>query len=174
MVETIQWTEAGVVMIDQSQLPGEEVYVSCRGAAGVAAQPSAPRQRLPIAASPASRYGGGRAAHGGEPVPGDRTDASGSTLAQGGVVYRVANHAKRPNTARVRMASHHGNGIGNKTKRSHNQNQRRSYGEGAWLAGSGASTQAAYNETIFCGALIATRALVVVDPRRNPPISATS
>jgi methylthioribose-1-phosphate isomerase len=30
MVETIQWTEAGVVMIDQTRLPVEEKYVTCR------------------------------------------------------------------------------------------------------------------------------------------------
>ena len=30
MVETIQWTEAGVVMIDQTRLPIEETYVTCR------------------------------------------------------------------------------------------------------------------------------------------------
>jgi methylthioribose-1-phosphate isomerase len=30
MVETIQWTEAGVVMIDQTRLPFEETYVTCR------------------------------------------------------------------------------------------------------------------------------------------------
>jgi methylthioribose-1-phosphate isomerase len=30
MVETIQWTEAGVVMIDQTRLPLEERYVTCR------------------------------------------------------------------------------------------------------------------------------------------------
>jgi methylthioribose-1-phosphate isomerase len=30
MVETIQWTEAGVVMIDQTRLPFEEAYVTCR------------------------------------------------------------------------------------------------------------------------------------------------
>src|SRR5579872_6140457 len=30
MVETIQWTDAGVVMIDQTKLPREEVYVTCR------------------------------------------------------------------------------------------------------------------------------------------------
>ncbi len=29
MVETIQWTEAGVVMIDQTRLPLEETYVTC-------------------------------------------------------------------------------------------------------------------------------------------------
>ena len=29
MVETIQWTDAGVVMIDQTKLPREEVYVTC-------------------------------------------------------------------------------------------------------------------------------------------------
>lgn len=29
MVETIQWTEAGVVMIDQRRLPLEETYVTC-------------------------------------------------------------------------------------------------------------------------------------------------
>jgi len=30
MVETIQWTDAGVVMIDQTRLPREEEYVTCR------------------------------------------------------------------------------------------------------------------------------------------------
>jgi methylthioribose-1-phosphate isomerase len=30
MVETIQWTDVGVVMIDQTRLPREEVYVTCR------------------------------------------------------------------------------------------------------------------------------------------------
>src|SRR5204862_4730040 len=30
MVETIQWTDAGVVMIDQTRLPHEEHYVTCR------------------------------------------------------------------------------------------------------------------------------------------------
>jgi len=30
MVETIQWTDAGVVMIDQTRLPIEEAYVTCR------------------------------------------------------------------------------------------------------------------------------------------------
>src|SRR5580704_3388650 len=30
MVETIEWTEAGVVMIDQTRLPREEVFVTCR------------------------------------------------------------------------------------------------------------------------------------------------
>jgi methylthioribose-1-phosphate isomerase len=30
MVETIQWTEAGVVMIDQTRLPLEETYVTCK------------------------------------------------------------------------------------------------------------------------------------------------
>jgi len=29
MIETIQWTDAGVVMIDQTRLPREEVYVTC-------------------------------------------------------------------------------------------------------------------------------------------------
>jgi methylthioribose-1-phosphate isomerase len=29
MIETIQWTGAGVVMIDQTRLPGEESYVTC-------------------------------------------------------------------------------------------------------------------------------------------------
>ena len=29
MVETIQWTASGVVMIDQTKLPGREVYVTC-------------------------------------------------------------------------------------------------------------------------------------------------
>jgi methylthioribose-1-phosphate isomerase len=31
MVETIQWTDAGVVLIDQRRLPREEVFVTCRG-----------------------------------------------------------------------------------------------------------------------------------------------
>lgn len=30
MVETIQWTDDGVVMIDQTRLPGEQVFVTCR------------------------------------------------------------------------------------------------------------------------------------------------
>jgi methylthioribose-1-phosphate isomerase len=30
MVETIEWTDAGVVMIDQTRLPHEEQYVTCR------------------------------------------------------------------------------------------------------------------------------------------------
>src|SRR5512136_2684027 len=30
MVETIVWTDTGVVMIDQTRLPREEVYVTCR------------------------------------------------------------------------------------------------------------------------------------------------
>ena len=30
MVETIEWTDAGVVMIDQTRLPREERYVTCR------------------------------------------------------------------------------------------------------------------------------------------------
>jgi methylthioribose-1-phosphate isomerase len=30
MVETIQWTDDGVVMIDQTRLPRQEVYVTCR------------------------------------------------------------------------------------------------------------------------------------------------
>src|ERR1700726_4790220 len=30
MVETIEWTSAGVVMIDQTRLPREERYVTCR------------------------------------------------------------------------------------------------------------------------------------------------
>src|SRR5215472_16128964 len=30
MVETIQWTDDGVVMIDQTRLPVEERYVTCR------------------------------------------------------------------------------------------------------------------------------------------------
>jgi methylthioribose-1-phosphate isomerase len=29
MIETIRWTDAGVVMIDQTRLPREEVYVTC-------------------------------------------------------------------------------------------------------------------------------------------------
>jgi methylthioribose-1-phosphate isomerase len=29
MIETIQWTDAGVVMIDQTKLPREETYVTC-------------------------------------------------------------------------------------------------------------------------------------------------
>src|SRR5215510_11973012 len=30
MIETIQWTDDGVVMIDQTKLPLEETYVTCR------------------------------------------------------------------------------------------------------------------------------------------------
>ena len=30
MIETIQWTTEGVVMIDQTRLPVEELYVTCR------------------------------------------------------------------------------------------------------------------------------------------------
>lgn len=30
MIETIQWTESGVVMIDQRRLPEQEVYLTCR------------------------------------------------------------------------------------------------------------------------------------------------
>src|SRR6478672_4931125 len=30
MVETIQWTDAGVVMIDQTRLPREQSFVTCR------------------------------------------------------------------------------------------------------------------------------------------------
>src|SRR5262249_11362386 len=30
MVETIQWTPEGVVMIDQTRLPREQVFVTCR------------------------------------------------------------------------------------------------------------------------------------------------
>ena len=29
MIETIQWTNSGVVMIDQTRLPREETYVTC-------------------------------------------------------------------------------------------------------------------------------------------------
>src|ERR1700722_14095462 len=29
MIETIRWTDAGVVMIDQTRLPREETYVTC-------------------------------------------------------------------------------------------------------------------------------------------------
>jgi methylthioribose-1-phosphate isomerase len=29
MIHTIQWTDAGVVMIDQTRLPNEEVYITC-------------------------------------------------------------------------------------------------------------------------------------------------
>ena len=29
MIETIQWTDSGVVMIDQTRLPREETYVTC-------------------------------------------------------------------------------------------------------------------------------------------------
>ena len=36
MIETIQWTEDGVVMIDQTRLPNEEIYVTCRSYAEVA------------------------------------------------------------------------------------------------------------------------------------------
>src|SRR5450432_3303263 len=37
MVETIQWTDGGVVMIDQTRLPLEETYVTCRNYEEVAA-----------------------------------------------------------------------------------------------------------------------------------------
>ncbi len=30
MVNTIEWTDAGVVIIDQTKLPGEEIYVTCK------------------------------------------------------------------------------------------------------------------------------------------------
>src|SRR3954447_3140471 len=30
MIETIQWTDNGVVMIDQTRLPADETYVTCR------------------------------------------------------------------------------------------------------------------------------------------------
>jgi methylthioribose-1-phosphate isomerase len=36
MIETIRWTEDGVVMIDQTRLPREEVYVTCRDYRAVA------------------------------------------------------------------------------------------------------------------------------------------
>src|SRR6201986_2316460 len=29
MIETIQWTDSGVVMIDQTRLPRQELYVTC-------------------------------------------------------------------------------------------------------------------------------------------------
>ena len=41
MVETIQWTQAGVVMIDQTRLPLEEKYVTCRDYEEVATEDSA-------------------------------------------------------------------------------------------------------------------------------------
>ena len=37
MIETIQWTDAGIVMIDQTRLPLEEKYVTCRTYEEVAA-----------------------------------------------------------------------------------------------------------------------------------------
>src|ERR1700722_18480670 len=36
MVETIEWTDAGVVMIDQTRLPREQVFVTCRSYQDVA------------------------------------------------------------------------------------------------------------------------------------------
>ncbi|HWF10873.1 MAG TPA: S-methyl-5-thioribose-1-phosphate isomerase [Bryobacteraceae bacterium] len=36
MIETIQWTADGVVMIDQTRLPSEEIYVTCRNHTEVA------------------------------------------------------------------------------------------------------------------------------------------
>jgi methylthioribose-1-phosphate isomerase len=36
MIETIQWTDDGVVMIDQTRLPNEEIYVTCRSYGEVA------------------------------------------------------------------------------------------------------------------------------------------
>ena len=37
MVETLQWTDAGVVMIDQRVLPAEETYITCTDYRQVAA-----------------------------------------------------------------------------------------------------------------------------------------
>jgi len=36
MIQTIQWTDEGVVMIDQTRLPSEELYVTCRNYVEVA------------------------------------------------------------------------------------------------------------------------------------------
>jgi methylthioribose-1-phosphate isomerase len=36
MIETILWTDDGVVMIDQTRLPAEEIYVTCRSSGEVA------------------------------------------------------------------------------------------------------------------------------------------
>jgi methylthioribose-1-phosphate isomerase len=36
MIETIQWSDEGVVMIDQTRLPAEEIYVTCRSYTEVA------------------------------------------------------------------------------------------------------------------------------------------
>ena len=36
MVETIEWTDAGVVMIDQTRLPREQVFITCRSYVEVA------------------------------------------------------------------------------------------------------------------------------------------
>ena len=36
MVETIQWTDAGVVMIDQTRLPREQIFVTCKSYRDVA------------------------------------------------------------------------------------------------------------------------------------------
>ncbi len=36
MIQTIQWTDSGVVMIDQTRLPLEEIYVTCRSYEDVA------------------------------------------------------------------------------------------------------------------------------------------
>lgn len=36
MIQTIQWTDEGVVMIDQTRLPSEELYVTCRNYTEVA------------------------------------------------------------------------------------------------------------------------------------------
>jgi methylthioribose-1-phosphate isomerase len=49
MVETIQWTDEGVVMIDQTRLPREERYVTCRGYQEVAEA----IQRMVIRGAPA-------------------------------------------------------------------------------------------------------------------------
>ena len=40
MIETIQWTDAGVVMIDQTRLPRDEVYVTPLPASGTTTQVS--------------------------------------------------------------------------------------------------------------------------------------
>ena len=92
MVETIQWTDAGVVMIDQTRLPREQKFVTCRSyhevadaiktmvirgapAIGVAA---AMGVALGVRKAPTSRRSARRSRHAsyrGESVLGDRPDA---------------------------------------------------------------------------------------------------
>jgi methylthioribose-1-phosphate isomerase len=84
MVETIQWTDAGVVMIDQRRLPREQVFVTCRTYLQVAEA----IRNMTIRGAPAIGVaaamgialgvaeGADFAAHRGESFLGDRPDAA--------------------------------------------------------------------------------------------------